>query len=170
MNLLEFMSERIGVRVTWCCCVCNKCSWKVFETVQSCKLFSRRPLTPPSLPRLFFCKVFCECRGKNVHTEGSPNRVFFPSDSLPTSPLLRRQGHYTALCQVTQTSAPHCLMCHLNPTDTWWTKRNDIVHCKINKHSMLWLTELYHQNCSSKEFRNINYYIIIINIKIHCVL
>ncbi len=103
MNL-EFMSERIGVRVIRCCCVCNKCSWKVFEMVQSCK----RPLTPP----LFFCKVFCECRGKNVHTEGSPNRVFSPV----TPP--RRPGHYTALCQVTRTSASHRLMLYLNPTDT----------------------------------------------------
>jgi len=64
-------------------CVCNSVAGrclKWFSHANSPAVVHWHPL--PSLT-LFFCKVFCECRGKNVHTEGSPNRGFFPSDSLP---------------------------------------------------------------------------------------
>lgn len=112
------MSEPISLRVIWCCGVdgvCNKCSGKVFEMVQSCKLFSRRPLTPPPFLSLFFVRSFVNVGAKMFTRRAVQTGTFFPVTPCPPHPPPETGPLHSTISGHTQTSIPQCISTSLPP-------------------------------------------------------
>jgi len=93
----------------------QQCSWKVFEMVQSCKLTSRRPLTPPPFSHSFSVRSFVNVGAKMFTRRAVQTGAFSPVTPYPTlSPPPETEPLHSSISGQSQTSIPQCISTSLH--------------------------------------------------------